>query len=189
MLTVATDYFGLSQDNQLKVVIDDGVEFLKKAVKNGLFKDSESLKGIPNKKSKFTISGRSFKAVLFDVDSKDPTVGMSCPPVQFVEQEVLDTVKACIRDNGIFILNLVCRDEKLRDQVLVDLKNTFKTVVSYKLDEDVNEILYCQNTEYDAKSWTDAMEKSVKYINDLMKKEQHSSDGIELQEFMQQLQV
>lgn len=25
---------------------------------------------------------------------------MSCPPVQFLEKDVLDTVKACIRDNG-----------------------------------------------------------------------------------------
>lgn len=38
MLTVATDYFGLVQDNRLKVVIDDGVKFLKKAAKNGSFK-------------------------------------------------------------------------------------------------------------------------------------------------------
>lgn len=37
MLTVATDYFGLVQDNRLKVVIDDGIKFLKKAVKNGIF--------------------------------------------------------------------------------------------------------------------------------------------------------
>lgn len=79
MLSVATDYFGLTQDNRLKVVIDDGVEFLKKAVK----------------------MGQSYKAVLFDVDSKDPSVGMSCPPVQFLSQEVLDAVKACIRDNGV----------------------------------------------------------------------------------------
>lgn len=35
MLTVATDYFGLVQDNRLKVVIDDGIKFLKKSVKNG----------------------------------------------------------------------------------------------------------------------------------------------------------
>lgn len=46
-------------------------------------------------------SGQSYKAVLLDVDSKDPTLGMSCPPVQFLEQEVLDTIKACIRENGI----------------------------------------------------------------------------------------
>lgn len=36
MLTVATNYFGLEQDNRLKVVIDDGVKFLTKALKNGL---------------------------------------------------------------------------------------------------------------------------------------------------------
>lgn len=36
MLTVATDYFGLVQDNRLKVVIDDGIKFLQKAVKNGI---------------------------------------------------------------------------------------------------------------------------------------------------------
>lgn len=36
MLTVATDYFGLVQDSRLKVVIDDGIKFLKKSVKNGI---------------------------------------------------------------------------------------------------------------------------------------------------------
>lgn len=37
MLTVATKFFGLTQDNRLKVVIDDGIEFLKKTLKNGIF--------------------------------------------------------------------------------------------------------------------------------------------------------
>lgn len=46
------------------------------------------------------IPGQSFKAILFDVDSKDSTVGMSCPPVQFLEQDVLSTVQSCIRENG-----------------------------------------------------------------------------------------
>lgn len=141
---------------------------------------------------------------------------MSCPPVQFLDQDVLNTVQSCIRENGnntnpliassskispnsrlfkltlfagIFILNLVCRDEKLRDQVLSDLKTTFKSVVSYKLDEDVNEILYCQNVEYDAKRWNEAMEKSAKHLNELLKKEQNYSEIIEVQEFLEQLKV
>lgn len=90
---------------------------------------------------------------------------------------------------GIFILNLVCRDDKLRDNVLVDLKNTFKTVISYKLDEDVNEILYCQNVEQDSTKWKEAMEKSVKHINELLNKEQNSSDSIDVQEFLKQLKL
>lgn len=43
MLTVATDYFGLVQDNRLKVVIDDGIKFLKKSVKNG----NEYVRSVP----------------------------------------------------------------------------------------------------------------------------------------------
>lgn len=167
MLKVATDYFGLVQDNRLKVVIDDGIEFLKKTVK----------------------LSKTFKAVLFDVDSKDATVGMSCPPIQFLSQEALDAVKSCIKDNGIFILNLVCRDDKLRESVLIDLKKSFQTVVSYKLEEDVNEILYCQNVKHDALEWRKAMEKSVKNINDLLNKENNSLESIEVQEFMNELKL
>lgn len=101
ILTVATDYFGLQQDNRLKVVIDDGIEFLKKAVKNGNLKKKIKLAG-PTVfiKMLYLQSGQSYKAVLLDVDSKDPTLGMSCPPVQFLEQEVLDTIKVCIRETG-----------------------------------------------------------------------------------------
>jgi hypothetical protein len=40
---------------------------------------------------------------LFDVDSKDATVGMSCPPPSFVEPEILKNVKEILTDNGISI--------------------------------------------------------------------------------------
>lgn len=55
----------------------------------------------PNLVESISFPGQSFKAILFDVDSKDSTVGMSCPPVQFLEQDVLNTVQSCIRENGI----------------------------------------------------------------------------------------
>lgn len=100
MLTVATDFFGLVQDNRLKVVIDDGIKFLKKAVKNGRLFKSISYNRMKETQCNF-LTGQSYKAILFDVDSKDSSVGMSCPPIQFLEQDVLDTVKSCIRENGI----------------------------------------------------------------------------------------
>lgn len=83
----------------------------------------------------------------------------------------------------------MCRDEKLRDKVLIDLRNTFKSVVSYKLDEDVNEILYCQNVDYDAKKWNETMEKSAKHINDILRKEQNYSETIDIEEFLEQLKI
>lgn len=83
----------------------------------------------------------------------------------------------------------MCRDEKLREEVLINLRNTFSSVVSYKLVEDVNEILYCQNVAYDIKKWNDAMEKSAKNINELLQKEQNYSEIIEIQEFLDQLKI
>lgn len=105
MLTVATNYFGLVPDNRLKVIIDDGVNFLKKTVKTGtqknvFFKLLHLMEKIMKMIIFLIFIGQSFKAILFDVDSKNPSVGMSCPPVQFLEQDVLDTVKLCIGDNG-----------------------------------------------------------------------------------------
>lgn len=83
MLSVATKYFGLVQDEHLNVVIEDGIQFLTKAAKNG----------------------KNFKAILFDVDSKDSSLGMSCPPVQFLEPVVLEAVKSCIKDNGMALFS------------------------------------------------------------------------------------
>lgn len=87
------------------------------------------------------------------------------------------------------MLNLVCRDDKLRDEAIIDLKKSFKTVVSYKLDEDVNEILYCQNIEHDPTNWMQAMTKSVKNINELLSKEQNSLELIDVQDFIEELKL
>lgn len=114
---------------------------------------------------------------------------MSCPPLQFLEQEVLNRVKSLIHDNGIFVLNLVCRDEQLREKVLNDLRNTFKSVVSYKLDEDVNEILYCQNIPFETNKWNKTMEKSTKHLNDILKNVDSYSHVIDTQELLQQLKI
>lgn len=51
---------------------------------------------------KFVIPGKTYKAILFDVDGKDSSIGMSCPPKAFLSQNVLDMVKTCITDNGKF---------------------------------------------------------------------------------------
>ncbi|RZC40643.1 Methyltransf 25, and/or Spermine synth domain containing protein [Asbolus verrucosus] len=71
MLKVATDWFGLSQSDSLKVVVKDGVQYLEEAAKNN----------------------EHFDAILFDVDSKDSTMGLSCPPKQFLENSVIENTK------------------------------------------------------------------------------------------------
>lgn len=80
MLTIATNYFGLIPDEHMRVVIDDGMVFLENAEQ----------------------TGKTYKAILFDVDSKDASLGMSCPPKQFLDKKILNSVKICIGDTGTY---------------------------------------------------------------------------------------
>lgn len=58
----------------------------------------------------------------------------------------------------------MCRDEKIRAEVKKDLNAEFSTIHSYKMDEDINEVLFCMNMDIDKKRWSDAMEASAKKL-------------------------
>ncbi|XP_019502514.1 PREDICTED: methyltransferase-like protein 13 [Hipposideros armiger] len=85
-----------------------------------------------------------YDVIMFDVDSKDPTLGMSCPPPAFVDQPFLHKVKSILSPEGVFILNLVCRDLGLKDSVLGGLKAVFPLLYVRRIEGEVNEILFCQ---------------------------------------------
>lgn len=119
IVKVAKDFFGLIHDKKrLEIVIADGLDFLKK-------------------------TDLKFNTISFDIDSKAQNQGISCPPIEFLDKQILIRVKDLLSVNGIFILNFVCRDENRRSDTLKSLKDVFPMVLSYKLDEDVNEIFYC----------------------------------------------
>lgn len=42
-----------------------------------------------------------YDVIMFDVDSKDPTLGMSCPPPAFVDQPFLQKVKSILAPEGM----------------------------------------------------------------------------------------
>ncbi|KAF0876922.1 MET13 protein, partial [Crocuta crocuta] len=124
MLEVATQWFGFSQSDRMKVHIADGLDYIS------------------------SLAGREvrphYNVIMFDVDSKDPTLGMSCPPPAFVEQNFLQKVKSILTPEGVFILNLVCRDLGLKDSVLTGLKAVFPLLYVRRIEGEVNEILFCQ---------------------------------------------
>lgn len=80
---------------------------------------------------------------MFDVDSKDTSLGMSCPPKEFIQESVLRTVHKVLHQNGLFVLNLVLRDKGLRPRIMEVLEDIYEQVYSYTVDEDLNEILVC----------------------------------------------
>ncbi len=77
MAKVAREDFGFQDSDRLNLIIADGLEYIR------------------------TFNGDGYHLVMFDVDSKDSSVGMSCPPRQFVELEMLQTIKEkCLQPNG-----------------------------------------------------------------------------------------
>uniref|UniRef100_A0A336LKZ2 CSON009529 protein n=1 Tax=Culicoides sonorensis TaxID=179676 RepID=A0A336LKZ2_CULSO len=140
ILSIATEFFDLNQTKNLEVIIEDGLEYIKRAAKAPEIQKLDD--------------------ILFDVDSKDPSVGMSCPPEAFLSKEIIDAVKLLLKDDGLFILNLVCRDDKLREKVKAGLRNQFTSMCSFKLEEDLNEIIYCCKSLIDETEWKKNFEKS-----------------------------
>nr|KAF6396603.1 eEF1A lysine and N-terminal methyltransferase [Rousettus aegyptiacus] len=124
MLEVATQWFGFSQSSRMKVHIADGLDYIT------------SLAGGEARPR--------YDVIMFDVDSKDPTLGMSCPPPAFVDQPFLQKVRSILTPEGVFILNLVCRDLALKDSVLGGLKAVFPLLYVRRIAGEVNEILFCQ---------------------------------------------
>lgn len=110
MLIIAQKHFDLICDDKLKVHIQDGLSFLCDARKNGKY-NTFSFRYIIWRTAKklitiFFVIGEKFDLILFDVDSKDVSVGMSCPPKEFVDENVLSNVSCCLNDKGMITFNI-----------------------------------------------------------------------------------
>ncbi|CAH0726326.1 unnamed protein product, partial [Brenthis ino] len=140
MLEVAKNHFELEVDDRLEVQIIDGLDFLKDGAANG----------------------KQYDAVMFDMDSKDRTLGLSCPPAPFLHDEVLRDVDTLLTNDGHFILNLVCRDTSLQETIMETLKRHFKHLATVKLYEEVNEIVFATNS----KNYTlENLEATARHLN------------------------
>ncbi|XP_034668300.1 eEF1A lysine and N-terminal methyltransferase homolog [Drosophila subobscura] len=170
MLEVAEQYFELKQDKRFHVVIDDGLAFVERCRNEDIH----------------------FDAVLFDVDSKDLSLGMSCPPQGFLAHDVLLHIKEIIGPKGLFMLNLVCRDETLKAEAMANLQKVFPAVCSYKLEEDINEVVYCANDEKykTVEHWQKAMGTAGRGLNTAIKEHKLANeDALEVADFLSELKI
>ena len=151
---VAQDQFAFSPDERLTVETGCGLAHIKET-------DSQ------------------YDIVMLDVDSKDISSGLSCPPPPFLQPDFLSTLSARLVRGGMLVLNLVCRDSVLRAEIVRDLSLIWPSVLSYKLEEEVNEILFCSNNEKlrsgDSKRFFNL---AFKLVNDHVKKVSKCKDDL-----------
>ncbi|CAG9771157.1 unnamed protein product [Ceutorhynchus assimilis] len=161
MLKIATKWFGFQPNSKLQAKIQDGLEFIRQLDSDGLTVD----------------------AILCDVDSKSTEIGMSCPPKEFLASDFLGSISKVIGKRGLFVANIVLRDQTLRPGILATLQDVFKMVVAYKLSKDLNEIFVCTNFDGKKEEFLDKLGASAEAFK------RFSKDEIDVVEYLRDLKI
>lgn len=136
------------------------------------------------------------------MDSKDSSVGMSCPPKVFLEADVLNNVVnvldtsgpknvTVLKENiknpffisGLFILNVVIRDQSLKPSIETNLKTHFHILGSYKIKEDLNEVFVCSPEQIGPEALSERLETGLNRINIFFKKNNKRDQVVDGEEF------
>ncbi|KAJ4955169.1 hypothetical protein NE237_011952 [Protea cynaroides] len=153
ILNVARDYFEFTEDKHLKVHIADGIQFVREVpVKHEIGNSSskEMLSFAHGSSSNIPEDGKDISKIeilIIDADSSDPSCGMTCPPLDFVEESFLLSVKESLSEGGLFVINLVSRSSSIREMVVSRMRAVFPHLFSLQLEEDVNEVLFALTME------------------------------------------
>lgn len=157
IVEVARDYFGFVEDSRMSVIVADGLDRIRelaslnsKCTENNNNYDAQNNENVDDKIGGDNIEGnnnntkvQTKQIIIIDVDSKDVSVGMSCPPRSFVEKEFLQSVRKTLDNEGVLMINLVCRSEKILSEVMETIKEVFDQIIEIKMEEDVNRIIFC----------------------------------------------
>ena len=134
----------------LRVEVDDGLAFVARLAR-ALPETAPPAPPTPSAPQPST-----FDVVVFDVDAKDESVGMSCPPEAFVASGYLAEVRRILRPAGLLMINVSARSGKLLAQAVKQVRDAFEPaggavwVVQPDMDA-VNRVIYALKDRASAK--------------------------------------
>ncbi|TKY59979.1 Methyltransferase protein 13 [Spatholobus suberectus] len=156
IVDIARDYFSFVEDKRLKVHIADGIQFVREITGSGAAQIHGKSNDPTHIESPLNASSTAFQAgvevtkvdvVIVDVDSSDPSSGLTCPAPDFLDESFLETVKDKLSEEGLFVVNLVSRSQAIKDLALSKMKKVFRHLFCLQLDEDVNEVHFALKSE------------------------------------------
>lgn len=118
MEAVATKHFGFKCSSKCSVIINEGMQLIH-SLASSLASSPEGAALEPA--APIT---EQLDFMFIDVDSKDPSLGMSAPPQSFVTAEALSSMYKVLRPGGLLVLNVAARVKSL----LLDLAQALKSV-------------------------------------------------------------
>lgn len=167
VMKIANKWFGLELSEKLKVHIADGIEFIANSAQKG----------------------EKYEVVMLDVDNKDISAGISCPPISFVQEPFLKKIIQLISPNGILILNLACRDQQIKNTIFSNLSSVFSVIFAKSVADEVNQIIYAlpNQTETENNLSAHAKKNLLKLTEQL--KSSMKEDFIDIKEFFKGLTI
>ena len=83
--------------------------------------------------------------VIIDVNNDNAESDLWCPTKDFIELEFLQKCNLILNESGIFIVNVICRNESLKLQIFEKFKIFWPSIFINKLKKSRNEIVFCTN--------------------------------------------
>ena len=151
---IAQRYFGLDEPFMR--------EFLTVRIGNGLEIDVEGIDAA----EQMAIPAESLSFIVIDVDTKDSSVGMSCPPVSFLELNYLQRLAALmVPSAGVLAINVSARDPLLLEFACSRVAEIFSNVYISKQhnNDDINVVVLATHSEKPP-----AIDGSLKVDEDLL---------------------
>ncbi|CAA6659906.1 unnamed protein product [Spirodela intermedia] len=136
VLDVARTYFDFTEDDNLKVRITDGIQYIQRSPPPGSSSAAARIKN-PNSSEE-----GEMRILVIDADASDVSSGLTCPPAEFLEESLLSSAREFVGDRGLFIVNLVSRSKAIREMIISRMNSVFDHLHSLELEEDVNEVLF-----------------------------------------------
>jgi len=155
---IAKSHFGFlqekSQQDQVNVIIGDGLMVSATSATDNTKDDDdgtstsstnpdEKTKDISSKLIEFT--PHSFQFIAIDVDSKDTSVGMSCPPTSFISTDYLTQLSKLLRNGrnddddsgaGVLAINVSARDPEMLELVKRNVQQVFTSIYISNTNDD-----------------------------------------------------
>jgi spermidine synthase len=111
---IAGNYFDFHFTNpNSQVVVEDGIKFV-----NQKHQEQQQEQQLEKK--------TSYQLIMIDVDSKDPSLGLSAPPKEFISNDFLYKIYSLLSNDGILLINTVARSKDLFNQLIDRLKIIFQ---------------------------------------------------------------
>jgi len=120
MIDVAKRFFGLVEDERMKLVCQDAIEFI---LGEG--------KAAPNERKRYDV-------IVVDASESDKSRGQTFPTLAMSTPEFYEKATGMLTNEGILITNIVCRAKTLRQNNLDFINAVSEKVVTLDVDECVN---------------------------------------------------